>query len=99
MCLHDLSYPLCYHFTDTAMVVWQSPTSITVSSFREAVALYCVASSHGKCTYHRSLEGGGQLFHLPLLYISMKVAYISVSSKLEKRKKYQAGLSEYMHYR
>ena len=72
MCLHDLSYPLCYHFTDTAMVVWQSPTSVTVSLFREAVTLYCVASSHGKCTYHWKKFGRGKSTFpsSPVIYIN-----------------------------
>lgn len=39
-------------FLDKSMVVWQSPQSITVSSFKEAVSLYCISSNHGSCTYH-----------------------------------------------
>ena len=60
------------HCTDKPVVVWQSPTSITISSFRNEVALYCVASYHGSCTYHWKKFGRGRL-----TFPSSSVVYVN----------------------
>ena len=55
------------------MVVWQSQALVTVSSFRKAVALYCVASNHGSCAYHwRKFGVKGRLVFpsSPVVYVN-----------------------------
>lgn len=66
-------HPFTLAFSDKPIVVWQSPTSIKVSSFRKAVTLYCVASNHGLCTYHWRKFGERGRFTFP----SSPVVYVN----------------------
>lgn len=81
------------------MVVWQSPTSIKVSSFRNAVTLYCVASNHGLCKYHwRKFGEKGRLTFpsSPVVYVNEGGVYqCTIKSDLEEEDTFSRTIRVY----
>jgi len=54
--------------------VWQSPTTITLHTIIEPVALYCIASLYGQCSYMWRRVGDDTT---ELVYPSTPVIYVT----------------------
>ena len=58
-------------------VLWQSHPTQVVSSFKEALPLYCISSAHNSCTYHwKDVEDSSRQFTAsPVVYVNKSGVY------------------------
>ena len=70
-------------------IVWQSPHNISVSSTKDGVPMYCVASRHENCKYswHKFGDKDQKYPSTPLLYVTEAGLYqCTVTFGCEKRR-------------